>query len=171
MSSSYTYHLSLGSNLGDRVAQLNTARKRIETVLGKINAESSVYETEPWGIEDQPWFLNQVIAVTSIVGPAEVLAFIKRIEKETGRVEGEKWHARHMDIDILLNGNHIINHGDLIIPHPHFHERNFALIPLMDIASQVMHPILHQTVEELYLECRDTGEVYIFNPDEQDNAL
>jgi len=169
--SKYTYHLSLGSNLGDRAAQLSMAKDLISSDLGSIVAESSIYETQPWGIEDQPWFLNEVIAVSSSLEPQEVLRTIKRIEVKTGRTPGEKWHARHIDIDILLHGDRVTHEDDLIIPHPHFHDRNFTLVPLMEIASQMMHPLLHLTIEELYLECRDTGEVYIFNADEQDNPL
>jgi 2-amino-4-hydroxy-6-hydroxymethyldihydropteridine diphosphokinase len=167
----YTYHLSMGSNLGDRLAQLKTAKELIISSLGPVVTESSVYETQPWGFEDQPWFLNQSIAVTSALEPREVLHLIKQIEIKTGRTPSEKWHARHIDIDILLAGDKVMEEEDLQIPHPHFHKRNFALVPLMEIASQMMHPILQKTIEDLYLECRDTGEVYIFNADEQDNPL
>ncbi|MEP6648109.1 MAG: 2-amino-4-hydroxy-6-hydroxymethyldihydropteridine diphosphokinase [Saprospiraceae bacterium] len=169
--SSSTYHLSLGSNLGDRLAQLNLAKSLISERLGHIQKESSVYKTEPWGVQNQPWFLNQVIAISTNEGPRDVLNTIKQIEMEVGRVAGEKWHARHMDIDILLNGTVVIEEEILTIPHPHFHERNFALIPLMEIASQIVHPIFQSTIEEIYLESRDTGEVYIFNADEQEDSL
>ena len=169
--SAYIYHLSLGSNLGDRLAQLNLAKNLISSELGPIVAESRIYETQPWGVKEQPWFLNQVVAVSSTLESHDVLRVIKQIESETGRQSGEKWHARHIDIDILLNGNEVINEENLIIPHPHFHERNFALIPLMDIASQVVHLILHKTIEDLYLDSRDSGEVYIFNADEQGDPL
>ena len=169
--STYTYHLSLGSNLGDREAQLNMAKELIKDELGPIISRSSVYETQPWGFETQPLVLNMAIAVSTTLEPREVLRIIKRIEIKTGRKEAEKWHARHIDIDILLCGDKIINEENLIVPHPHFHNRNFTLVPLMEIASEVMHPVLHQTIEELYLNCRDTGEVYIFNADEQNNPL
>ncbi|MBK9981563.1 MAG: 2-amino-4-hydroxy-6-hydroxymethyldihydropteridine diphosphokinase [Saprospiraceae bacterium] len=165
------YHLSLGSNLGDRIAQLNQAKNLIATQLGTIKAESKIYETQPWGYDDQPWFLNQAIALSSTLESTDVLKAIKLIEIQAGRIPGEKWHARHIDIDILLHGDEVINTENLTIPHPLFHERNFALIPLMDIASQIVHPVLQQTIEELYLDCRDSGEVYIFNADEQDNAV
>ena len=169
--STYTYHLSLGSNLGDRATQLSKARDLISTEVGSIMTESSIYETQPWGMEDQPWFLNQVIAVQSELDPSDVLSRIKKIEIQLGRLPAEKWHARHIDIDILLSDDKVIEEKDLIIPHPHFHERNFTLVPLMEIAGQLMHPVFQKTIEELYEECRDTGEVYIFNADEQDNPL
>lgn len=169
--STYTYHLSLGSNLGDRAAQLRSAKELISNELGVITVESSIYETQPWGVQDQPRFLNQVVAVTSTRKPTDVLQTIKSIELRTGRIPGEKWHARHIDIDILLCGENVIAEYGLTIPHPHFHERNFTLVPLMEIASQMIHPLLHLTMEQLYLDCRDTAEVYIFNADEQDNPL
>ena len=169
--STYTYHLSLGSNLGDRATQLSKAKELISAEVGAINTESSVYETQPWGMEDQPWFLNQVIAVASDLEPSNVLSVIKKIEIKLGRLPAEKWHARHIDVDILLCGDKVIEEKDLIIPHPHFHERNFTLVPLMEIAGQMIHPVFQKTIEELYEECRDTGEVYIFNADEQDNPL
>ncbi len=169
--SKYIYHLLLGSNLGDRSTQLGVAIQLIGSDVGAIVTESSVYQTQPWGFEDQPWFLNQAIVVSSSLEPIETLHKIKQIEIKAGRKPSEKWHARHIDIDILLAEDKVIEQQDLVIPHPYFHERNFALVPLMEIASQVMHPILHKSIEELYLECRDTGEVYIFNADEQDNPL
>jgi 2-amino-4-hydroxy-6-hydroxymethyldihydropteridine diphosphokinase len=165
------YHLSLGSNLGDRLMQLQSAREKIQVAVGASVAESSVYETQPWGVNEQPLFLNRVMAVASAHEPHEVLSSIKQIEKEVGRLETEKWNARHIDIDILLCEDLIINESGLVIPHPYFHERNFVLVPLMEIASQVIHPVLQLTIEELYMNSRDTGEVYIFNADEQGNPL
>jgi 2-amino-4-hydroxy-6-hydroxymethyldihydropteridine diphosphokinase len=167
----YTYHLIIGSNLGDRVAQLSLAKKLIGLKVGPIKKESSVYETQPWGYDDQPWFLNQVLEVSTKEEPGELLTSIKNIEVESGRNPGEKWHARHIDIDILLRGDLILNDHGLAIPHPHLQDRNFVLVPLMELAPQLMHPVLGKTIEELYLECRDTGEVYIFNPDEQGNPV
>jgi 2-amino-4-hydroxy-6-hydroxymethyldihydropteridine diphosphokinase len=167
----YTYHLIIGSNLGDRVAQLSLAKKLIASKVGQLKKESAVYETQPWGYEDQPWFLNQVLEVSTKEEPGEALRIIKNIEVEAGRNPGEKWHARHIDIDILLCGDNIINDHELAIPHPHLQERNFVLIPLMELAPELIHPVLGKTIEELYLDCRDTGEVYIFNADEQGNPV
>lgn len=165
------YHLILGSNLGDRVQQVSLAKHNIFIQVGEIKAESSLYETQPWGHEDQPWFINQVLAVDSPLEPSLLLYTIKKIEKEIGRKPGEKWHERHIDIDILLAEDLVIEEDGLIVPHPLFHLRNFTLIPLMEIGANILHPVLGKTIEELYSECRDTGEVYIFNADEQDNPL
>lgn len=167
----YTYHLILGSNLGDRVGQINQAKKLITEQVGSIQTKSSLYETQPWGMDDQPWFINQVIAISSPLEPSELLYSVKKIERETGRLPGEKWHARHIDIDILLWDGQVIEEEELFIPHPLLHTRNFTLIPLMEIASNFVHPVLGKTIEELYLESRDTGEVYIFNADDQGNPI
>jgi 2-amino-4-hydroxy-6-hydroxymethyldihydropteridine diphosphokinase len=166
-----TYHLVIGGNLGDRLKQLDLAKKMITEEVGTIRKESAIYETQPWGFDDQPWFLNQVLEVKSAESPEEVLHRIKAIEVRAGRNPGEKWQARHIDIDILLIGDTVIKKNDLVIPHPHLQDRNFVLVPLMELTPELMHPVLGKTIEELYLDCRDTGEVYIFNPDEQGNPL
>jgi len=167
----HLYHLILGSNLGDRLQQLNSAKRMLSEKAGTLKGESKIYETQPWGYDDQPWFLNQVVSVQSQLAPLELLDIIKSIEKELGRQPGEKWHARHIDIDILLCGDMIFNDSRLTIPHPHLQDRNFVLIPLMDLAPLLLHPVLGKTIEELYLESRDIGEVYIFNADEQGDPL
>ena len=166
-----TYHLLLGSNLGDRLHQLSEAKKLLVAESGVLEQQSEIYETQPWGFEDQPWFLNQAIALTTHLGPLELLHQVKALETVLGRQPGEKWHARHIDMDILLCGDLVFHHPELILPHPHMQDRNFVLIPLMDIASQLVHPVLGKTIEELYAACRDIGEVYIFNPDEHGDPL
>ena len=168
---SKTYHLIIGSNLGDRLAQLATARKEIVSDIGQIIRESEIYETQPWGYADQPWFLNQALEVQSNLDPFKAIERLNKIEVKTGRTPGEKWHARHMDIDVILCGSDVIHEQGLEIPHPHMAERNFVLVPLMEIAPETLHPVLGKTIEELYFESRDKGEVYIFNPDEQNNPL
>ena len=162
------YHLIIGSNLGDKVHQLSLAKKLIAEEIGTVKRESGVYETQPWGYEDQPWFLNQTLEVSSTKSPHEVLKLIRSIEVKAGRLPNEKWHARHIDIDILLCGDLVMDKPELTIPHSLLHTRNFVLVPLMDLIPEFTHPTLGKTIEELYLDCRDTGEVYIFNPDDQD---
>lgn len=166
-----TYHLIIGGNLGDRISRLAQARQLLSEKAGTIMAESSIYETQPWGYEEQPWFLNQAIELRSSKTPLELLENMKQIETEVGRTPSEKWHARTIDIDILLCGQEIVKENRLEIPHPLLHERNFALIPLMEIAGDQIHPILGKSIEEIYTESRDNGEVCIFNLDEQENAV
>ena len=162
------YHLITGSNLCEREHQLSLAEKLIGEEVGIIKRKSGTYETQPWGYEDQPWFLNRVLEVSSAKAPNEVLHAIRNIEMKAGRLPNEKWHARHIDIDILFCGDLVIEKTDLTIPHPLLHTRNFVLVPLMDLIPEFIHPKMGKTIEELYLDCRDTGEVYIFNADEQD---
>lgn len=162
------YHLITGSNLGERVHQLSLAEKLIAEEVGIVRRKSGTYETQPWGYDDQPWFLNQVLEVSTAKTPEEVLKEIRNIEIKAGRLPNEKWHARHIDIDILFCGDLVKEKQELTIPHPLLHTRNFVLVPLMDLIPEFMHPKLGKTIEELYLDCRDSGEVYIFNADEQD---
>jgi 2-amino-4-hydroxy-6-hydroxymethyldihydropteridine diphosphokinase len=167
----HIYHLVLGSNLGNRPQQLASAIKMLSEKAGTVNEESQIYETQPWGFDDQPWFLNQAVSLQSNLAPLDLLDELKSIEKQLGREPGEKWHARHIDIDILLDGPMVFQHERLTIPHPHLQERNFVLIPLMDLIPNFIHPVLEKTIEELYLESRDIGEVYIFNADDQSDPL
>jgi 2-amino-4-hydroxy-6-hydroxymethyldihydropteridine diphosphokinase len=167
----HIYHLVLGSNLGNRLQQLASAKLMLSDKAGTVTGESMIYETQPWGFDDQPWFLNQAVSLQSNLSPLDLLDELKSIEKQLGREPGEKWHARHIDIDILLCGNMIFHDERLTIPHPHLQERNFVLIPLMDLVPHFTHPVLGKTIEELYLESRDIGEVYIFNADEQGDPV
>lgn len=166
-----TYHLIIGGNLGDRMGRLAHARELLAKEAGDIVAESTIYETQPWGYEDQPMFLNQAIALQSTQAPAELLETIKHIEQKAGRTASEKWHARTIDIDILLCGDEVVQQNRLAIPHPLLQDRNFVLIPLLEIAAEQIHPVLNKTIEEIYTDCQDKGEVYIFNLDEQENTV
>ena len=156
-----TVYLLLGSNLGDRTETLKTATNLITEQVGKIAAQSHFYETQAWGKTDQPDFINQALAVQTKLSPDDVLKTILNIEKELGRERTEKWAERIIDIDILLYDNLVVNKKDLIIPHPHLHERNFALVPLMEIAGEEEHPILKQTIEDIYFDCNDTLDVIL----------
>lgn len=144
-------HLSLGSNVGDRAANLNTAVDHLRA-LGEIVAVSSFYETEPVEFAAQPWFLNCAVALSTDKTPEETLASILEIEQKLGRRRAQKKGPRIIDIDILLFGNSIVDDPGLTIPHPAMHERRFVLEPLAEIAPDARHPVLKQTIQEL----RDT---------------
>lgn len=141
-------YLSLGSNVGDRAANLNAAIDRIAS-LGKVIAVSSFYETEPVEFTAQPWFLNCAVALDTEKMPRQLLAAIFDIEKEMGRRRVQKKGPRTLDIDILLFGNSTIKTKGLTIPHPAMHERRFVLAPLAEIAPEARHPVFKRTVSEL----------------------
>ena len=141
-------YLSLGANVGDRIANLNTAIDRIGA-LGKVTAVSSFYETEPVELTAQPWFLNCALELETEKMPRQLLAGILQIEKEMGRRRVQKKGPRTLDIDILLFGNSIVKAKGLTIPHPAMHQRRFVLEPLAEIALEVRHPVFKRTVREL----------------------
>jgi 2-amino-4-hydroxy-6-hydroxymethyldihydropteridine diphosphokinase len=141
-------YLSLGSNVGDRSANLNAAIDRIAS-LGKVIAVSSFYETEPVEFAAQPWFLNCAVALDTEKMPRQLLAAILAIEKDMGRRRVQKKGPRTLDIDILLFGNSTIQAKGLTIPHPSMHERRFVLAPLAEIAAEARHPVFKRTIGEL----------------------
>jgi 2-amino-4-hydroxy-6-hydroxymethyldihydropteridine diphosphokinase len=141
-------YLSLGSNLDDRAANLEAAIHRLEQ-LGEITAKSSVYETEPVEMEQQPWFLNCVIALETELTPEEFLTRILAIEQSLGRRRIQPKGPRLIDIDILFFGSSIVNTETLTIPHPALHQRRFVLEPLAEIVPEFRHPVSKKTVREL----------------------
>jgi 2-amino-4-hydroxy-6-hydroxymethyldihydropteridine diphosphokinase len=143
-----TVYLSLGSNLGDRQANLRNAIGRL-LELGDVAEVSSLYETEPVEVIDQPWFLNCAVAVRTDLTPREFLAGILVMEKSMGRVRTQPKGPRVIDIDILLFGAQTINTPQLTVPHPAIAERRFVLEPLAEIAPDMVHPVLKKTVGEL----------------------
>ncbi|MEY4905405.1 MAG: hypothetical protein RLZZ292_3220 [Bacteroidota bacterium] len=157
-----TIHLLTGSNLGDRHAHLQKATQLIEKHIGKVVEKSSYYQSEAWGNEEQFDFFNQALSVKTSLTPQQVLAKIHDIEASMGRVHGgEKWTPRTIDIDILLFGDKVIKESNLAVPHPLLHERNFALVPLLQIAGETLHPTLELTIEEIYFDCEDELTVYL----------
>lgn len=151
--------LHTGGNLGNRYHNLKLARKHIRERIGPIIRESSVYQTQAWGVTDQPDFLNQAMIVETTLPPWKVLKQILLIEQRMGRKRTDKWTARLIDIDLLFYEDEIINTPDLIVPHPFLHLRNFVLTPLVEIAPEKWHPILNSTVAELHERSTDTLEV------------
>ncbi len=143
-----TVYLGLGSNVGDREANLRTAVGRLGE-LGTVTAVSSLYETEPMEVTDQPWFLNCAVALETEQMPKQLLARLLGIEREMGRRRVKPKGPRLIDIDILLFGGSVIEDKGLTIPHPTLHERRFVLEPLAEIASEVRHPVFKRTVREM----------------------
>lgn len=151
--------LSLGSNVGNRAANLASAFQHIQKEIGKVAKKSHLYETEPWGNKDQDAFYNQVIMVNTTLEPRDILAAITKIERAMGRERSEKWGPRIIDIDILFYGKRVIRDKGLEIPHPDLHKRGFILAPLLEIAPDYVHPILSKQIDELYMECEDPSDV------------
>jgi 2-amino-4-hydroxy-6-hydroxymethyldihydropteridine diphosphokinase len=141
-------YLSLGSNLGDREAQLREALSRL-SVAGCVAGVSSFYETEPVEFTPQPWFLNCAVALATGQTPQTLMASILLIEQAMGRRRGQKKGPRTIDIDILLFGDTILDSAEVTIPHPAMHERRFVLEPLAEIAAEVCHPVLRKTIAAL----------------------
>jgi 2-amino-4-hydroxy-6-hydroxymethyldihydropteridine diphosphokinase len=147
--------LLLGSNSGDRLGYLRQAIALVEQEIGERITSSKVYETAPWGKTDQPNFLNQVIEIESQLSPDDLLVKVQSIEGRLGRVRAEKWSERAIDVDILYFGDKIIESSYLVIPHPHLAERKFVLVPLVEISSEFVHPVLQKSNAELLKECTD----------------
>jgi len=156
-----TLVLLLGSNMGNKAQNINDAIQLIEKNIGKIDQKSSVYETEPWGNSDQDSFYNQAVLLHSSIAPNELLQKCQAIELQLGRdrTKEQKWLSRTIDIDILIYGNQIIKTPNLKVPHPELPNRNFALIPLMELLPEFEHPELKKPIDELYFESLDELEV------------
>jgi 2-amino-4-hydroxy-6-hydroxymethyldihydropteridine diphosphokinase len=151
--------LLLGSNLGDRHQVLADALRLITEQAGVPVTVSAIYETEPWGVTDQPSFLNQVIHISTSLLPEELLRILLNIEHDLGRIRYERWGARVIDIDILYFGDTILDSARLTLPHPRLQDRRFVLAPLAEIAPDFVHPILQKTSAQLLAECPDTSFV------------
>jgi 2-amino-4-hydroxy-6-hydroxymethyldihydropteridine diphosphokinase len=148
--------LSIGTNLGDRTFNLNESIKSLKIELGNIELISSIYETEAWGVTNQPSYFNIALLIETLLDPFEALAITQKIENRLGRVREEKWGARIIDIDILFFNDDIINSEILIIPHPRLSERKFVLSPLEEILPNFKHPIFNETIINLNRICTDT---------------
>jgi len=152
--------LGIGTNLGDRQNNLEKAVAGIEEFIGQVLKTSSVFETEPWGFHTKDKFLNMVVKVETVLDPNELLENAQMIESLLGRVRGKKrYSSRLIDIDILFYEDLHLDDEDLKIPHPLLHKRKFVLVPLCEIAPEIIHPVLKKTVVELLELCEDKSDV------------
>ena len=151
-------YLGLGSNLGDRMGNLTSAVWRLSRKM-IIKKLSSIYDTQPVGYREQPLFLNAVISALTKLDPTELLSFVKMIENDLGRKPSFPNAPRPIDIDILFYGDRIIQTAELIIPHPRIEERAFVLVPLAEIAPELVHPVTHKKVEDLLVDIEDAAGI------------
>ena len=152
-------YLLTGGNMGNREEQLATARELISQQCGTISNASSLYQTAAWGKTDQPVFLNQALEVETELNARQLMRHILKIEKQMGRLRKEKYGPRIIDIDILLFNTEKYNYHFLKLPHPEMQNRRFALLPLVEIAPDAIHPVFNKSVSQLLEECPDKLEV------------
>jgi len=157
--------IGIGSNLGDRASNIRRAVE-IMSENRKIDviSVSNLYETEPVGVKDQPDFLNCVVKIETELAPRELLKTLKGVEARIGRRPGPRWGPRRIDLDILFYGDLTLNEDDLVIPHPRAHERLFVLMPLFEIAPDLIHPSLGRSIRELIadLKCEKSQGIRLY---------
>jgi 2-amino-4-hydroxy-6-hydroxymethyldihydropteridine diphosphokinase len=144
--------LGLGSNIGDKQQHIRKAISLISE-LGTLHKISHLYLTEPVGGIKQEWFLNCAVEIETSLHPEKLLSLVKSIERKLGRKKTVKNGPRSIDIDILFYGDFLVNTKNLVIPHPLIQERRFVLQPLMDLDPFFIHPVLKNTIQELYQSC------------------
>jgi 2-amino-4-hydroxy-6-hydroxymethyldihydropteridine diphosphokinase len=163
-------YLLMGGNVGERITNLNTAAAAISESCGKILTKSKVYETAAWGNENQPNFLNQLLVIETRLLPIDLLNQILNIESELGRKRDVPNDPRTIDIDILYYNDLVLKSAALTIPHPRIGKRMFSLVPLMEIAPDLVDPDLNLSIREMYERCDDLLAVNPFQPDVKKNA-
>jgi len=153
-------YILLGGNLGDKQQVFSEARERLNQQVGTITNQSAIYETEPWGFESDDIFWNQILEISTAFSPEIVLQQTQQIERELGRIrKATQYDSRIIDIDILFYGDQIIKLENLTVPHPRVQERKFALVPLSEIAQELIHPVFQKSIRQLLNECTDSLKV------------
>jgi 2-amino-4-hydroxy-6-hydroxymethyldihydropteridine diphosphokinase len=157
---SYRVFIGLGANVGDRFSYLTKAANELRQLReSSVVWFSPIYEADPWGKTDQPKFLNAAAELTTTLGPVEMLAELKAIETKLGRSTHERWGPREIDLDILLYDGLVHSDENVTVPHADLEHRRFALVPLREIAPDLVHPVSGLTVTELAAACADQGRV------------
>lgn len=147
-------YIGIGSNMGDRQAHCKDAIEKLKDKGIVIKKASSMYETKPWGLEEQSDFINMTVEAETGLSPEKLLKTLKEVEKEIGRKETVRWGPRIIDLDILFYDDIVINIEHLQIPHPLLHKRDFVLFPLSEIAPDKVHPVLKKNIRQLKEEFR-----------------
>jgi 2-amino-4-hydroxy-6-hydroxymethyldihydropteridine diphosphokinase len=166
MSASKVIYLSLGSNLGNRAANLESAIEALPEIGVRVLHRSSIYETEPVDFLAQPWFLNCAVEAETSLAPRQLLETLQAIERKMGSRKLVPRGPRIIDLDVLFYGAEVIHEAGMEIPHPRLAERRFVLVPLAAIAPELRHPVLHKTAAELLAATQDRSAVRIWQPPE-----
>lgn len=156
-------YLLIGGNIGDREANLQQARAGLERTCGRLTAQSALYQTAAWGLHNQAPFLNQAVALETALTADELLRRILAVEASLGRKRDVKYGPRTVDIDVIFFGDAVVKTEGLTVPHPHLQARRFVLVPLQEIAPDLLHPVFKQTVTQLLDACPDNLAVQKFH--------
>ena len=157
-----TVYIGIGSNLGDRRMNCDRAVELVgDLPHSRLTSCSQWYLTRPWGVEGQDWYVNGAVSLETTLGPERLLNKLLSIEQDMGRIRKERWGARIIDLDILLYGRGVVDADALKIPHPLMHQRRFVLVPMVDLAPELIHPLLHLSMEELLRQCPEEGQQVI----------